>query len=70
MAIDYAVENRLDVTEMVDIFRRSGLAERRPVDDKALMTAMAAGVSPSATSGSRLPGWKNASSSPPRWCFV
>lgn len=44
MAIDFAVEARLDPDEMVDIFRRSGLAERRPVGDPGLMSAMAAGA--------------------------
>jgi GNAT superfamily N-acetyltransferase len=42
--IVYAVEDRLDPAEMVDVFRRSGLAERRPVDDAALVERMAAGA--------------------------
>lgn len=44
MAIAFAVEERLDPAEMIDVFRRSGLAERRPVDDAALMARMAAGA--------------------------
>ena len=44
MALDYAAEDHLVVDEMVDIFRRSGLAERRPIDDRSLMARMAAGA--------------------------
>jgi GNAT superfamily N-acetyltransferase len=32
-AIAYAVEKRLSAAEFVDVLRRSGLAERRPVDE-------------------------------------
>jgi GNAT superfamily N-acetyltransferase len=32
-AIDYTVEERLAADEFVDVLRRSGLAERRPVDE-------------------------------------
>jgi GNAT superfamily N-acetyltransferase len=42
--IVYAVEDGLDPAEMVDIFHRSGLAERRPVDDTDLVAKMAAGA--------------------------
>ncbi len=42
--IAYAVEERLDPAEMVDVFRRSGLAERRPVDNAGLVERMAAGA--------------------------
>ena len=42
--IVYAVEERLDPAEMVDVLRRSGLAERRPVDNEALVARMAAGA--------------------------
>lgn len=41
MAITYAIETIIDPAEMADVFRRSGLAERRPVDDAARMAAMA-----------------------------
>ena len=44
MAIECAVEDRLDVGEMIDIFRRSGLADRRPVHDQDLMRQMADGA--------------------------
>ncbi len=42
--IAYAVEDRLDPAEMVDVFRRSGLAERRPVGNADLVARMAAGA--------------------------
>ncbi|MFC7333285.1 GNAT family N-acetyltransferase [Rhodocista pekingensis] len=38
--IVYAVEADLAPTEFVDVLRRSGLAERRPVDDPARIAAM------------------------------
>ena len=41
MAITYAIEKTIDPAEMADVFRRSGLDERRPVDDAARMAAMA-----------------------------
>ena len=42
--IVYAVEHTLDPAEMVDVFRRSGLADRRPVDDAEVVAGMAAGA--------------------------
>jgi GNAT superfamily N-acetyltransferase len=36
----YAVETRLRTAEFIDVLRRSGLAERRPVDDPARIDAM------------------------------
>jgi GNAT superfamily N-acetyltransferase len=42
--IVYAVETTLDPAEMVDLFHRSGLAERRPVDDAQVTAGMAAGA--------------------------
>jgi predicted N-acetyltransferase YhbS len=36
----YGIENELDPGEFVDLLRRSGLAERRPVDDPARIRAM------------------------------
>jgi ribosomal protein S18 acetylase RimI-like enzyme len=39
--ICYAREATLDVDEFIDVLRRSGLAERRPVDDRERMTSMA-----------------------------
>lgn len=41
MAITYAIEESIDPAELADVFRRSGLAERRPVDDPGRMAAMA-----------------------------
>jgi GNAT superfamily N-acetyltransferase len=42
--IVYAIEDHLDPAEMVDVFRRSGLAERRPVDRPDLVARMASGA--------------------------
>ena len=39
--ITYALEPDLDGAALIDIFRRSGLAARRPVDDPARMQKMA-----------------------------
>lgn len=39
-AITYAVESRLRTAEFIDVLRRSGLAERRPIDDPARIDAM------------------------------
>ncbi|MDG5494223.1 GNAT family N-acetyltransferase [Niveispirillum sp. BGYR6] len=36
----YAIESRLRTAEFIDVLRRSGLAERRPVDDPARIDAM------------------------------
>ncbi|HUC63463.1 MAG TPA: GNAT family N-acetyltransferase [Alphaproteobacteria bacterium] len=41
MTIAYAVEDRLDWREMLDLFERSGLAERRPHDEPARLEKMA-----------------------------
>jgi predicted N-acetyltransferase YhbS len=38
--VSYAVEGDLTVGEFIDVLRRSGLAERRPVDDLGTMTRM------------------------------
>ena len=38
--IIYAVEERLTAAEFVDVLRRSGLAERRPVDEPARIAKM------------------------------
>lgn len=38
--IVYAVEERLTAAEFVDVLRRSGLAERRPVDEPARIAKM------------------------------
>jgi GNAT superfamily N-acetyltransferase len=42
MTIAYAREDNLGATEFIDVLRRSGLAERRPVDDVARIEAMLA----------------------------
>jgi GNAT superfamily N-acetyltransferase len=42
-AIDYAVEDTLDPDEFLGVLRRSGLADRRPVDNRPLIEKMAAG---------------------------
>jgi GNAT superfamily N-acetyltransferase len=39
-SIVYAVESRLRTADFIDVLRRSGLAERRPVDDPARIDAM------------------------------
>jgi predicted N-acetyltransferase YhbS len=41
-AITYDIEPRLTVDEFVDVLRRSTLAERRPVDDRARVAGMLA----------------------------
>lgn len=38
--VTYAVESRLRTAEFIDVLRRSGLAERRPIDDPARIDAM------------------------------
>lgn len=38
--IRYAVEARLRTAEFIDVLKRSGLAERRPVDDPARIESM------------------------------
>lgn len=42
MDIAYAREKRLDPAEFVDVLQRSGLSERRPVDDSPRIARMAA----------------------------
>jgi predicted N-acetyltransferase YhbS len=41
MTIAYAVEEKLDWREMLDVFERSGLAERRPRSEPARLEKMA-----------------------------
>ena len=41
MTIAYAIEEAIGPAELIDVFRHSGLAERRPVDDSERMAAMA-----------------------------
>ncbi|WP_316977769.1 GNAT family N-acetyltransferase [Shumkonia mesophila] len=38
--VSYAVEGDLSAAEFIDVLRRSGLAERRPVDDPGTIAAM------------------------------
>ncbi|MCH8236710.1 MAG: GNAT family N-acetyltransferase [Proteobacteria bacterium] len=40
MTITYAIEDGLGVDEFVDVLKRSGLAERRPVDEADVIRAM------------------------------
>lgn len=40
MKITYTIENNLSPEEFVQVLRESGLAERRPVDDKARIITM------------------------------
>ncbi|HJS31232.1 MAG TPA: GNAT family N-acetyltransferase [Alphaproteobacteria bacterium] len=42
MSVVYATEDALTAEEFVDVLRRSGLAERRPVDDPRRIAAMLA----------------------------
>jgi len=42
MSIKYSIENDLDPAEFVDVLRRSGLAERRPVNEPERIRAMVA----------------------------
>jgi GNAT superfamily N-acetyltransferase len=58
MDVEYAVEPGLSAGEFVDVLRRSGLAERRPVDDEATVAGMlrGAGVIVAARAGGRLVG--------------
>ena len=44
MTIAYAVEADLSADEFVDVLRRSTLAERRPVDDRARIEKMLTGA--------------------------
>jgi predicted N-acetyltransferase YhbS len=41
MSVTYAVEDKLDWREMLDVFERSGLAERRPRNELARLQKMA-----------------------------
>ncbi len=56
--VTYAVEPDLDGAALIDIFRRSGLAARRPVEDAARMRRMAenADLKVCARAGGRLVG--------------
>ncbi len=47
--IAYAIEATLDADEFLDVLHRSGLAERRPVQDRALIEKMAKGANLVAT---------------------
>jgi ribosomal protein S18 acetylase RimI-like enzyme len=38
--VSYTVEGNLPVEEFIDVLRRSGLAERRPVDDPGTIASM------------------------------
>lgn len=42
MTIVYSVETKPDRAEFIDVLKRSGLAERRPVDDHACIDGMLA----------------------------
>ncbi len=57
-SILYAVEPGLSAEEFVDVLRRSGLAERRPVDDRPRVEAMLrnAGLIVTARTGTLLVG--------------
>ena len=40
MPIEYRVGNRLDLDQVIDLYRASTLGERRPVDERERMAAM------------------------------
>ena len=40
MAVDYEIEPNLTAAEFIDLLNRSGLGERRPVDDNARVSTM------------------------------
>ena len=40
MTIDYRLGNDLDLDQVIDVYRRSTLGERRPVDDRERMQQM------------------------------
>lgn len=40
MTIQYSAERRIDADAFIDVLRRSTLAERRPVDDRACIDGM------------------------------
>ena len=42
MMIDYRIGNRLDLDEVIELYRASTLGERRPVDDRERMRSMLA----------------------------
>lgn len=44
MAISYRVNQSLSVVKFVDLLKRSGLADRRPVDDRECMQGMLQGA--------------------------
>ncbi|HEX3597370.1 MAG TPA: GNAT family N-acetyltransferase [Polyangiaceae bacterium] len=56
--VNYRVGNVLDLDEVIDVYRSSTLGERRPVDDRARMSAMLerANLVVSAWEGSRMIG--------------
>jgi predicted N-acetyltransferase YhbS len=45
MSISYRLGNRLDLDEVIDLYRASTLGERRPVDDRDCMEQMIATAS-------------------------
>jgi ribosomal protein S18 acetylase RimI-like enzyme len=57
-AIEYRIGNDLDLDEVIDLYHRSTLGERRPVDDRARMAQMLerANLVVSASAGGRLVG--------------
>jgi predicted N-acetyltransferase YhbS len=40
MPVDYRIGNRLDLDQVIDLYRASTLGERRPVDDRERMGGM------------------------------
>jgi predicted N-acetyltransferase YhbS len=58
MSIDYRLGNDLDLDEVIDVYRRSTLGERRPVDDRERMRQMLerANLVVTAWDGARLVG--------------
>ncbi len=40
MQVDYRVNQKITASDFIDLLKRSGLAERRPVDDAACIEAM------------------------------
>lgn len=42
--VHYSLEPQLGVDEFIDVLRRSGLGERRPIDDRKTITGMLAGA--------------------------
>lgn len=58
MSIEYRQGNTLDLDDVIDVYRRSTLGERRPIDDRERMQRMIeeANLVISAWSGGRLVG--------------